>query len=86
MRNNNIESTQNDDGQTQYLYKGMIRYGGRRRGRYTKRKKGCDTGDEKKLRKEIEINVRATNLDRSSSLLTFTDCCCIQTINLSVDT
>ena len=35
MRNNNIESTQNYDGQKQQeniFIKGMIRYGGRRRG------------------------------------------------------
>ena len=75
---------------TQYLYKGMIRFGGKEK-RYPYRigRKGViGRGDEKKsLRKEIEINVRATNLDRSSSLLTFTDCCYIQTINLlSVDT
>jgi hypothetical protein len=63
----------------------MIRYGGRRRGIGIGRK-GVIQATKKKLRKEIEINVRAKNLDRSRSLLTFTDCCCIQTINLSVNT
>ena len=49
----------------------MIRCGGKNGGMKRRGRKGCarEKGDEKKLRKEIEINVRATNLDGSSSLL-----------------
>lgn len=53
----------------------------KRRGR-----KGCarEKGDEKKLRKEIEINVRATNLE-VAACLDLQIVAGIQSINLSVD-
>ena len=50
-----------------------------------KGRKGAIKGQ--KIRKEIEINVGATNLDgRNSLLLTTTDCCFIQTMKVSVTT
>ena len=64
----------------------MIRCGGKNGGMKRRGRKGCarEKGDEKKLRKEIEINVRATNLE-VAACLDLQIVAGIQSINLSVD-
>ena len=63
----------------------MIRCGGKNGGMKRRGRKGCarEKGDEKKLRKEIEINVRATNLE-VAACLDLQIVAGIQSINLSV--